>query len=500
MKNYIYILLLCTLPIQLMGQASQPSLGLEQVIELAQERSIPAIRAKHKYLLSYWRYRHFKASYLPYISLNTNPINFNRSVIQRFDSEKNRDVFLPQQNIYSNANLSLYQRIGLTGGSVFLDSDIGRLQNIGESPITTYSVAPIRLGLIQPLFGFNEQKWEKQLEPLAFELAKKTYVADLESISLQVITLFFELLTLQNEYHLACENVTIADTLLGIARERLALGTLTQDDVLELELRQLNSQSVQSKTEVELRKTQAILNNFLGLAGQNDLKLHLPENLITLTIDPNKALSLARNNHPIILQGKYDKIVVDQEAEKTQKENGFSTEIRASIGLNQTNNSFSGAVNDLLDQEQINVSISIPILDWGRRKGRSKMAQSQQALVRAEVNQIQTDFERDIRIQVAQYSIQTTQVSKAKQSKSLAERRYEITRQRFLFGNIDLLKLTNAIQAKNQTQRQYIQSLQEFWENYYTLRYLTLYNFETESGLTVNMDKVIRQSSTSRSF
>ena len=160
--------------------AQAQSYSLTKVIELAKTQSVQAILARHQYLAGYWRYRAFKANYLPYIWLRTTPINFNQTVTQRFDVNNVIDVYLPQRNIHSSANLSIYQNVGITGGRVFIDSDLGRLQNFGNNPFTNYSVTPLRVGFSQPLFGYNEFKWEKKLEPLVFQLAKQQYIADME--------------------------------------------------------------------------------------------------------------------------------------------------------------------------------------------------------------------------------------------------------------------------------------------------------------------------------
>lgn len=471
------------------AQSENGTYSLEEVIQLAKENSIPAIRARHQYLLGYWRFRYFRSNYLPIVSLNTTPINFNRTVTQRFDVNQNIDVYLPQRNVQSTANLSLYQRIGLTGGSVFLDSDIGRLQNFGNNPFTNYSVTPLRLGLIQPLFGFNELKWEKQIEPLAFKLAKKRYISDLELVGLQALTYFFDLLNAQNDFDRASENLTIADTLLQIAEERLKIGTLTQDDVYELELSLLSSKSKQDQASIALLRAKTGLATFLGISPDQNLQLRLPDNTLAIQIDSDFALKLAMENAPDMLQGDYDKLVADQEADRTDKENRFNAEISASIGLNQSAEALSMAYGDLLDQEQIRISLNVPLLDWGRREGRFRMAQSQRNLINAEVDQARTEFQQELNILIKGFPLKVKQIQNNQESLSLSEKRFEITRQRFLLGNVDLLKLTSAIQAQNQAQVSYLGSLEDYWGNYYQIRQLTLYDFEKQVYLEIDNEE-----------
>ena len=465
-------------------------MSLERVIQLGKTQSVQAILARHTFMAAYWRFRAFKANYLPAISFRTTPINFNRTISQRFDVNRNIDVYLPQRNIHSSANISISQNIGFSGGTIFLGSDIGRLQNFGDNPFINYSVAPLRLGISQPLFGFNSLKWEKQLEPLAYRLAKQQYIGDLEAISLSVIELFFELASAQISYQLAHTNVATADTLLTFARDRLTIGTITQDDVLELELRLVEAEVNLNSTKLILQKTQSALKVFLNLPIEQSIQLILPKELPQVNLYQSLLLDLARTNHPDYLSVQKQELEADQEVDRIQKENRFQARIEASLGLNQSNERISTALASLLDQEIMLVSLHIPLLDWGRRQGQYKMAKSNREVAYASAKQARIDFEQEILIKLAEYPILERQVGYREQAQNLADSRYEITRQRFLLGNVDLLKLTSALQAKNQAKRLYLDALRDYWRCYHSLRYLCLYDLEKEEVLEIELKEL----------
>ncbi len=56
-------------------------LTLEEVISTAREQSVPALRAKHQFVVSYWRYRTYKAQFLPSLNLSANLGQYNRSLV-----------------------------------------------------------------------------------------------------------------------------------------------------------------------------------------------------------------------------------------------------------------------------------------------------------------------------------------------------------------------------------------------------------------------------------
>ena len=63
-------------------------------------------------------------------------------------------------------------------------------------------------------------------------------------------------------------------------------------------------------------------------------------------------------------------------------------------------------------------------------------------------------------------------------SDDIAARRYDVAKNRYLIGKIDITNLFIAQNEKDQARRSYIAALRTYWEGYYNLRRLTLYNFE----------------------
>ncbi|NJK96287.1 MAG: TolC family protein [Bacteroidales bacterium] len=151
---------------------SQNKFSLEQVINIALEQSPDAILAKHRFRSSYWQYRSFRANYLPGLTFSGTIPDLNRS-FERITSDEGKEIFVERKSISNMANLSISQNIGLTGGRVFINSNLQRINQIGSEGTTQYLSTPVRVGFQQPIFAFNSLKWEKKIEPLAYEEAKK---------------------------------------------------------------------------------------------------------------------------------------------------------------------------------------------------------------------------------------------------------------------------------------------------------------------------------------
>jgi outer membrane protein TolC len=68
----------------------------------------------------------------------------------------------------------------------------------------------------------------------------------------------------------------------------------------------------------------------------------------------------------------------------------------------------------------------------------------------------------------------------------VAERRYNITRDRYLSGQIGILDLNIATEERDKATRSYISALRNFWGAYHQLRRITLYDFELKQAIIPN--------------
>jgi outer membrane protein TolC len=146
-----------------------------------------------------------------------------------------------------------------------------------------------------------------------------------------------------------------------------------------------------------------------------------------------------------------------------------------------------------MDNEIIGLTVSLPIFDWGVSKGRVKMAQAQLDVVKTQIEQSHLDYLQELRKKVAQFNVQPMQCRDAKRAQDIAEERYDITRKRFETGTISVTELNTAQQELESAKAQYINQLQSFWNDYYSLQKSTLYDWQNHRDLTVDFEKVINQ-------
>ena len=90
-----------------------------------------------------------------------------------------------------------------------------------------------------------------------------------------------------------------------------------------------------------------------------------------------------------------------------------------------------------------------------------------------------------------QSAIQDDQVRIAAKADTIAQNRYNVTKERFLIGNVDVLDLNIALTERDAATRNYLSTLHNYWTYYYNIRKLTLYDFEVLAPLGEDFDTLV---------
>ncbi len=491
MKIKHNLFLLITLIVLGANAQEKKMLTLDNVINIASQQSLDAFRNKNMYLASYWEYRYFKAERLPTLSVEATALDYNRSMQKVYNYDENRDEYKSREDLSSEIALLLSQNVGLTGGRIFAQSELNLTQKLGNDRLSSYSSTPFSIGYSQSLNGYNSLKWTAKIEPLKFEQAKKEYIQEKEELAIKANRLFFDLVDAQIEVNIAETNMSNADTLYKIGTGRFQVGTVTQDELLNLELNYMNSELDLTRANLGLERARAELNSFLGYDKDTKIECAIPVNLPNLEIEPQKAIKLAFQNNPEILNQEQRLLEEDRRVNQAKSESGISGDLYALYGLNQNAESLDLVYKNPLDRQRFRVGVNVPILDWGRRKGQLAMAQSNREVVRISINQEKVDFEQNIVMNVMEFNIQGAQVQSRAKADTVAQMGYDVTQQRFLIGKVDVTKLNLARNDQETARRAYINALRSYWNYYYTIRQLTLFDFEKEITLSEDFDQIV---------
>ncbi len=464
--------------------SSQRLYSLEECISLAQEKSPESAIAKKAFESVFWAYRSYRASLKPQVRLEVNSPGLVRS-ISSIIQDDGTQIFIPQNQASSSANLTISQEIASTGGSLSLISGLNRQDIFGTSGYTQYNSVPFILRLNQPLFGFNQLKWDKAVQPIRYQRAEKRYLEAIEDISIDICGKYFDLYIAQLQLENARLNERINDSIHKISQGRFRVGKIAENDLLQTELAALNAKASVKDAQLAVEKGSTDLAITLGLPEGMSFELVPPRELERAEIDVDFAVSQAINNRSNTLDFDLRQIEADRQLAQAKANARLAVNINASFGLNQAGATLSDAYSSPLDQQSASIGFVVPILQWGR--GRASVESANVEVERVD-EQIQLDMRRllrELRFQVLDFMQLQDQFLLAKRSMDIAMRRFTVAKNRYLIGKIDITNLQIAQGESNSARDSYFRTLKQYWLSYYQLRRSTLYDFVSDIPLIV---------------
>ncbi len=506
MKTYYLLLLLLMPTLGLFAQRTL-QLSLEDIVALAKDdvsdeleqrlslsiRTPDAQIAQTQLTNSYWNYQQFLTNYRPQISLNATLPSFSRS-IDGITQPDGGIAFQSFSNMSNSIGGALSYPIAKTGGTVFVNTSFRRIDvfnSFGTS--TSYFSNPISIGFNQPLFAFNNLKWDKVIQPLVYSEAKRRYDEDLEGAAVKAANLFFNVYIAKISLEAAKKDKANADTLYVISQGRFTVGKIAETELLQIEISKLNADGALASATLDLQTSTENLRNFLGINEAITFELTPPTNIPNVVILPAKALESAKANRSKIIEFDRRLKVAERNVDRAAKDNGFSANISGQFGLSQTNAEFSKSFYPFLDQEQVRITVQVPIMDGGRANARKQIATSNQELVRMNVKQERINFDRDILLKVKQFDLVRNQTKLALKNFEVSQKTYDLTRKRYLIGKIGVIDLNLALADQDRSRRNYMGALRSFWLAYYEIRRLTLYDFINDKPLNSNLEELLKQ-------
>ena len=212
------LLTLLFLPTSLLSQNDLANLSLDEFLILAKNNSIASDIAKLDVAQADLNYTIFKAGLKPRLTGTVNFPNFANTFSEV--SQPDGSISFPRiNNNNSSLGLQLTQAVAKTGGTLFARSDLQRFDDFSSDAVEKvfYNGTPFQVGFFQPLFGFNELKWNQKIEPLRLAEANKKYIADIEAINLEAAELFSNLLIAHENLSIAISNKESNETLYGLS-------------------------------------------------------------------------------------------------------------------------------------------------------------------------------------------------------------------------------------------------------------------------------------------
>ena len=315
----------------------------------------------------------------------------------------------------------------------------------------------------------------------------------MQAVTVKAVDMFFTLVNAQQKLEMAKTNYANTRKSYQTAQERFKIGTVTQNDLMQLELRMLNDGMTISQSEIDVQTAKFQLASFLGYPKADiNFDLVIPDNIPDIVLNYGEVYDLSVNNTSFKLNKEIQLLRAEMAVAQAKANRGAKADFFAQFGLNQSATDLGDSYRKPQDQENIRLGIQIPIIDWGMGRGRIRTAQSQMNVIKTQIEQQLIDQQEDIMIRVLQFNNQKRQCDISGKANEVARKRYELSMEQFSKGTLSVLEFNTAQSEKDEATSRFITELHNYWKYYYSLQKSTLYDFAYKRNISTDFDLLIQ--------
>lgn len=461
---------------------AQQGLTLEQALQVAELNSPSMKRTRLSLIRSQENLNAQKASLKSQFSLSVNPISYsqNRSfndLISKWNSIKTTESYglftISQPILLTDARLSLVNRFG------YRDS----YSEYTESTTKGFS-NNLSLNLDQPLFTYNRTKLQLRELELALENSQISYAVQLLSLERGVTQAFYYVYQQQQSLEIARQAFENMQKSYEIIRNKVDAGISAREEAFQAELNLATARSDYENRQVDLENAKDEFKILIGLSLFEDI-IVLPNIMVdTVQVDIALAIDQGIANRMELRQREIDIEASQFDLIQTKSLNEFRGSLGLSVGLFGDNEKFGDVYANPTDNEDVSLSLNIPLWDWGERKSRIKASEAAIESAKISLDEERNDIILGIRKVCRNLINLGNQIEIAGQNVTNAQLTYDLNLERYRNGDLTGMDLNLFQEQLSQKQLSYTNSLISYKLELLNLKIQTLYDFEKKEQVS----------------
>jgi outer membrane protein TolC len=465
---------------------SQQGLTLEQSLGIAESNSPAMKRTKLNLVRSQENLNAQNAALKSQFSLTVNPVGYsqNRSfneLISKWNSVKTTESYglftVSQPIVFTDARVSLINRFGYRDSySEYSNSTTKGFSN------------DLSLNLDQPLFTYNRTKLQlKELE-LALENSKISYAIQLLSLEKNVTQAFYYVYQQQQSLDIAKQAFENMQKSYDIIRNKVEAGISAREEMFQAELNLATARSDYENKQVELENAKDQFKILIGINMYDDIIVLPNIEVDTVQVDIAFAIDQGLANRLELRQRQIDIESSQFDLIQTKALNEFKGSLSLSVGLFGDNQKFSDVYSSPTDNEEVSLSLTIPLWDWGERKSRIKATEATIQSANISYEEETNNIILGVRQVYRNLINLRNQIGIARQNVVNAQLTYDLNLERYRNGDLTGMDLNLFQEQLSQKQLSFTNSLISYKLELLNLKIQTLFDFEKKQQVSPVME------------
>lgn len=427
---------------------------IEKSISVALLKSFGIKNAEYSLISSEKNLEAFKASLFSRLDMEFDLPSYSKNLISQFNPEESKEEFYELGSSRIEARLSLTQPLIFSNGTINIVGRVFGREQFGTQIVRSKDFySNFGISLNQPLFVFNQQKANLERSEINLENAKRNYTHAEQNLIYNVKVAFYNLYKLKESVKIAEEKVKQNEESYLTANNKYKAGLIAEVEALQLEVDLASSKNSLINSN---RAFDEEINNFKILLGLNlDEDINIISNLLykPITINENSAVESALNNRSDLLNQKSDIYLSELKVEEVDARKQIKLELNARYGISNNSTEFVNLYNELLDDINVALTLSVPVWDWGQNSREVEASKANLMIEKLTYNNLEERIRNDVVAAINRINSAKARVEVLSKSVEIAEKSYNISLERFKSGTISSFDLAQIqlrlTQAKN---------------------------------------------------
>lgn len=464
----------------LIGHA-QEILTLEKTLEIAFANSPTLVQSKISLEQQQLNLKAQKASLKSQFALDVKPFSYSRRNI--YDSYNSQ--WFASESMTSSASFGILQPIKWTDGSIGLYNDVS-WQNASNRTSGGKDVSynhNLSLRIEQPLFTYNRTKMQLRELELSLENAELQFAMQQLNIEKSVSTSFYSVYQSQKDLQIARDEVENQRRNAEIIHNKAEAGLVPREELYQAEINLATARiSLNSRT-IDWEDAKERFKLLIGMPLEQDFVVLPNTEILPVKVDTDEAV---RHGLEQRIEIRQRAISVERELFsliRTKADNEFKGNLSARIGLEALAGKPGNMYDNPTDNEQIGISFTIPIFDWGAKRARVKSTELGIEANRLSFAEEEKTIVLDIRQICRRLPILLSQVDIQRKNVENAEHTYVIQSEKYRNGDLSGMELQQYQSQLTQAKQAFTNAVISYKLELLNLKIQTMWDFEQNRPL-----------------
>lgn len=469
------------------------NLDLESSILLAKSQNNRMLILQERLRKASYDMKAARSGLRTHVNLNMTLPQYTETIRQWEDSSG--ISFYPVKQNMLNSYLTINQPLP-TDGSLYIRSGVQNFIDYNANDRNAQITSSI--GLRQPLsvlYGYNSNRSQYKQAELAYELSLKQLKREELNLVYEISQTFYNLMSFTERLNIARMSLSRQQEAYDIALSKYTAGLIREVEALQMEVDLGEAMNNYDIARVNYASQLGLFKENLGVDLRDSIVVKGDLSYDPVFVDVEKAVNLAMENRLELKENEIQTEMQKMEIRRRKAQGMINGDISLNynfIGVDKSYLTvpFETSLNNTWYNLQnrpgsfgVGLTISIPILDWGENRARVKSAESVLVQNRYQLEGSRVEIERDIRSTVDQLNNSLKRLQLLEKNLVVAEKSFEISRQRYANGDIDSQSMALERERLNTA---YISRLVSFIEYKLLLSNLmrkTFYDFEKDMSV-----------------